>query len=144
MDEIFVLECYKGKTLPETVGRKARKNGARAQKRGSSNEYVYICAGIQRKGGAYAAIVNRAKPDAEELAGLFKGHIAQGARVLCDGLKSYQSLPVATGCTVKNCHILTEEEKSFFNLNTVDGSHSFIKNRYDFYQGGSHEIPGQV
>ncbi len=135
LDETFVLECYKGKPLRETVGRKARKHGAKAQKRGISSEYVCICTGIQRKGEAYAATANRAKPDAEELTGLFKDHIAQGTLVLCDGLKSYQGLSIATGCTVKDCHKLAEEEKSFFNLNTVNGFHSFIKKRYDFYQG---------
>ena len=135
LDETFVLESYKGKTLPETVGREARKHGAKAQKRGISNEYVCICTGIQRKGDAYAATANRAKPDAEELAGLFAGHIAQGALVLCDGLKSYHSLSAVTGCTVKDCHEAAEEEKGFFNLNTVNGFHSFIKRRYDFYRG---------
>lgn len=135
LDETFVLECYKGKPLPGTAGRKARKHGAKAQKRGISSEYVCICTGIQRKGGAYAATANRAKPDAEELAGLFADHIAQGTLVLCDGLKSYRSLPAATGCTVKDCHEPTEEEKGFFNLNTVNGFHSFIKRRYNFYRG---------
>lgn len=135
LDETFVLESYKGKELPDTVDRKARKHGAKAQKRGISSEYVCICTGIQRKGEAYAATVNRAKPDGAELASLFSEHIAQGTLVLCDGLKSYRSLAVATGCTVKDCHELTEEEKCFFNLNTVNGFHSFIKRRYDFYRG---------
>lgn len=135
LDETFVLECYKGKPLPEDIGRKARKHGAKAQKRGISSEYVCICTGIERKGDAYAATVNRAKPDAEELAGVFSDHIAQDSLVLCDGLKSYHGLAVATGCTVKDCHGATEEEKGFFNLNTVNGFHSFIKRRYDFYRG---------
>ena len=135
LDETFVLESYKGKPLPDTVGRTARRHGAKAQKRGISSEYICICAGIQRKGEAYAATINRAKPDAAELASLFSEHIAQGTLVLCDGLKSYRSLAAATGCTVKDCHELTEEEKSFFNLNTVNGFHSFIKRRYDFYCG---------
>ena len=135
LDETFVLECYKGKPLPEDIGRKARKHGAKAQKRGISNEYVCICTGIERKGDAYAATVNRAKPDAEELAGVFTAHIAQDSLMLCDGLKSYHGLAAATGCTVKDCHEATEEEKGFFNLNTVNGFHSFIKRRYDFYRG---------
>lgn len=135
LDETFVLECYKGKPLPEAAGRKARKHGAKAQKRGISSEYICICTGIQRKGDAYAATANRAKPDAEELAGLFAGHIAQGALLLCDGLKSYHSLSASAGCTVKDCHELTEEERNFFNLNTVNGFHSFIKRRYEFYRG---------
>lgn len=42
LDETFVLECYKGKQLPDTVGRPARKHGAKAQKRGISDEYVCI------------------------------------------------------------------------------------------------------
>lgn len=135
LDETFVLECYKGKRLPDAVGRKARKHGAKAQKRGISSEYVCICTGIQRKGDAYAATVNRAKPDAGELVSLFADHIAHGTLVLCDGLKSYHGLSLATGCTVKDCHGLTEEEKSFFNLNAVNGFHSFIKRRYEFYRG---------
>ena len=60
LDETFVLDSYKGKKLPERVGRKARKQGTKAQKRGISNEYVCICAGIQRDGEAVAASVNRA------------------------------------------------------------------------------------
>lgn len=135
LDETFVLECYKGKPLPDTAGRKARKHGAKAQKRGISNEYVCICTGIQRKGDAYAATANRAKPDSEELTEIFTGHIAQDTLVLCDGLKSYRGLTAATGCTVKDCHDLQEEEKGFFNLNTVNGFHSFIKHRYHFYRG---------
>ncbi len=91
---------------------KARKHGTKAQNCGISSEY--ICTGIQRKGEAYAATANRAKLDAEELAGLFADYIALGALVLCDGLKSYHRLSAATGCMVKDCHGLTEEEKNFF------------------------------
>ena len=36
---------------------------------------------------------------------------------------------------MKDCYELTEEEKCFFNLNTVNGFHSFIKRRNDFYHG---------
>ncbi|MCI8571869.1 MAG: hypothetical protein HFI43_10765 [Lachnospiraceae bacterium] len=54
-----------------------------------------------------------AKPDAGELAGLFADHIARGTLMLCDRLKSYHSLSAITGCTVKDCHNLTEEEKNF-------------------------------
>lgn len=126
---------FSSNSLPEDAGRKSRKHGAKAQKRGISNEYVCICTGIRRKGDAYAATVNRAKPDAEELAVVFTGHIAHDTLVLCDGLKSYHSLTAAIGCTVKDCHKLQEEEKGFFNLNTVNGFHSFIKRRYCFYRG---------
>lgn len=135
LDETFVLDCYKGKPIPGTLGRRARKHGAKAQKRGISNEYVCICTGIQRNGFAYAASVNRAKPNAEELKELFKEHIAQGTLILCDGLKSYRALPTVAECTIKDCSEIPADEKCFYNLNTVNGFHSFIKHRYDFYRG---------
>lgn len=48
------------------ASRPARRHGAKAQKHGLSNKYVFICTGVQRKGHAHAATVNRVKPDAEE------------------------------------------------------------------------------
>lgn len=135
LDETFVLDSYKGKQLPDTVERKARKHGAKAVKRGISNEYVCICAGIQRNGDAYASTNNRAKPSASELAELFADHIAPGTLALCDGLKSYNVLAKTAGCTVKDCNTSTEEEKCFYHLNTVNGFHSFIKQQYNFYRG---------
>lgn len=135
LDETFVLESYKGKKLPTDASRKARKHGAKAQKRGISNEYVCICTGIQRKGDAYAASINRAKPDSEEMKALFEGHIASGTLVLCDGLRSYNALPSIAECTVRDCSNCTADESHFYNLNTVNGFHSFIKKKYDFYCG---------
>ena len=134
-DETFVLDCYKGRKLDNTVIRAPRKHGAKAEKRGISSEYVCICTGIQRKGDALAATINRAKPDAKELISIFDGHIADGTLALCDGLRSYYAFPGIADCTVKNCSSLDQEDSCFYNLNTVNGFHSFIKQRYDFYRG---------
>ena len=54
-DETFVLDCYKGKEMDGSIPRGPRRHGAKAEKRGISNEYVCICTGIQRKGDAIAA-----------------------------------------------------------------------------------------
>lgn len=135
LDETFVLDCYKGKQLSDDISRKPRKHGAKAEKRGISNEYVCICTGIQRGGDAYAATINRAKPDAEELQKLFTNHIADATLVLCDGLRSYNRLSAIANCAVKDCSQAAENEKCFYHLNTVNGFHSFIKNRYNFYRG---------
>ena len=67
-DETFVLDCYKGKEMDSSIPRGPRRHGAKAEKRGISNEYVCICTGIQRKGAAIAATVNRAKPSAKGIA----------------------------------------------------------------------------
>lgn len=99
-DETFVLDCYKGAAVPEETGRKARKHCAKAEKRGISNEYVAICTGIQRDGGAIAATVNRAKPSSKELGKIFQGHIAENTLILTDGLHSYNILENLANCTV--------------------------------------------
>ncbi len=133
MDETFVLDSYKGKELPGSVPRKPRRHGAKAEKRGISNEYVCICAGVQRGGCAIAGTVNRAKPSSRELQEIFGGHISEGTLILCDGLKSYQSLEVTARCSVKDVN--SEAGAAFYNLNTVNAFHSFIKMRYLFYRG---------
>lgn len=133
MDETYVLESYKGKELPDSVCRTPRKHGAKAQKRGISNEYICICTGVQRKGCAIAGTVNRAKPSSQELQEIFSGHVCEGTLVLCDGLKSYKALEVTAGCIVKD--VTKETGTSFYNLNTVNAFHSFIKKRYEFYRG---------
>lgn len=134
-DETFVPDCYKGKELDTGIGRKPRKHGAKALKRGISSEYLCICTGIQRKGDAIAATVNRAKPSAKELLAIFEGHIADGTLALCDGLRSYHALPGIADCIVKDCNDPGAEDTCFYNLNTVNGFHSFIKQRYVFYRG---------
>ncbi len=132
LDETFVLDSYKGSSLPDSVLRPTRKHGAVAQKRGISNEYVCICTGVERKGSAMAETVNRAKPSSAELQSVFGSHISEDALVLCDGLKSYLALEGSTGCSIKD--ISMGENGRFYNLNTVNNFHSFIKNRYIFYR----------
>ena len=134
-DETFVLDCYKGKGMDGSIPRGPRRHGAKAEKRGISNEYVCICTGIQRKGDAMAATVNRAKPSAKELLTIFEGHIADGTLALCDGLRSYHALPGIADCIVKDCNDPGTEDTCFYNLNTVNGFHSFIKQRYVSYRG---------
>lgn len=133
LDETFILDSYKGKKLPEKVGRKARKHGAKAQKRGISNEYVCICAGIQRDGEAVASSVNRAKPTKKELEQVFGGRVADGSLLLTDGLTSYKSLEALSKSTVLDVN--REEHKGGCNLNTVNSFHSFIKEMYLGYRG---------
>lgn len=91
-DETFVLDCYKGGSVPPEAGRIAHKHVAKASKCGISNEYIAICIGIQRDGGVVALTVNRAKLSSRELCQIFDGHIADNTLALTDGLRSYNAL----------------------------------------------------
>lgn len=131
-DETFVLDSYKGKPIPETAGRPSRRHGAKAQKRGISNEYVCICTGVQRKGEVIIHTENRAKPSHEELQAIFEEHIQAGTLALTDGLRSYSILETLADCKVED---VNGQKSGFYNLNTVNNLHSFIKGRYIFYRG---------
>ena len=136
LDETFVLESYKGsKADLKNAGRKSRKHGAKATKPGISSEYVCICAGVERKGEAYAHTVNRAKPSKSELQSVFNGHISEGTLALCDGLKAYKYLEALSGCTVSDVNTAQSNEKNFYNLNTINNFHSFIKQQYRAFRG---------
>ena len=134
-DETFVLDCYKGKKLDVSISRKPHRHGAKAGKRGISNEYVCICTGIQRKGEAFAATVNRAKPSAKELISIFEGHIADGTLALCDGLRSYHAFPGIADCIVKDCNNQEKEVSCFYNLNTVNEFYSLLSGSMCFTVG---------
>lgn len=100
--------------LPETAGRNARKHGTKAQNVASpANTSVSVPISSAKGEETYVATVNLAKPDAEELADLFADHIARGALILCDRLKSYHSRSGFAGYTTKDCHGLAGEGKTF-------------------------------
>jgi transposase-like protein len=135
LDETYVLDSYKGKKLPENVTRSSRKHGAKAQKRGISNEYLCICTGVQRSGKAVAVTVNRAKPTVQELEEAFENRLDKGALLLCDGLRGYTKLGASADCAVKDINTAEAHEKKFYNLNLVNNFHSFLKHRYEAYRG---------
>lgn len=134
-DETYVFDCYKSRQFVADDSRPARRHGEKARKRGISNEYVCICTRVQRKGHAHAATRNRAKPDAEDIKEIFKSHIADRTLAIRDGLRSYSALRSVTDCDIVDCNVASVEEKSFYNLNTVNNFHSFIKAKYNFYRG---------
>lgn len=135
LDETYVLESYKGKALPDNIGREPRKHGAKAAKPGLSNEQICVCAGVQRSGASFAVAVNRAKPSIAELKEAFGGHISKSTMLLCDGLRGYSSLKTLNDCEVIDVNNADLKKKSFYNLNSVNNFHSFIKEQYRAWRG---------
>jgi transposase-like protein len=133
-DDTYVLESYKGKKIPDDYWRKARKHGAKAQSRAS--EHICICAATSREGGAIAMTVNRASPDKDDIYAVFSERVDNGALIICDGAKSYNILEKNGVCSV--AHIPADKNDntdSFYNINTTNGFHSFIKERYRAARG---------
>jgi hypothetical protein len=59
-DETYLRERYQGEKLPADFWRRPRKHGAVAAKPGLSREYLCVCAGVEREGGAVSEAVSRA------------------------------------------------------------------------------------
>lgn len=116
-DETYVLESVKGRKIPEDYHRTPRKHGAKASKRGLSNEQICICTSVNGDGECVALAVNRATPSKEELEQVFTERITDDTVILCDGNKNYDVFE--DKCTV--AHIK--------NPNKVNGFHSLIKER---------------
>ncbi|MCM1126309.1 MAG: hypothetical protein NC429_07530 [Lachnospiraceae bacterium] len=51
---------------------------------------------------------------------------------MTDGLRSYSVLGTLAGCKVED---VNGQKSGFYNLNTVNNLHSFIKGCYIFYRG---------
>ncbi len=125
-DETYLLDSYKGKKLAPDIGRKPRKHGAVATKPGLSKEYVCVCAGVERDGRAISLAVNRSTASKEDIDQVFGDRVSNKTVVLSDGAKGYGILEKDGKCTVLNAKA---SDDSFFNINTVNGYHSFIKDR---------------
>ena len=134
LDETYVIESYKGTKLPSDYWRESRKHGAVAKKPGLSDEYICVCAGVNRDGPAMSLAVNRATPGNDDIKKVFSSRIGSGKTVLLtDEAKSYNVLNDSENCGV--LPISKEHTDSFFNINTVNGYHSMIKGRVDMARG---------
>lgn len=134
-DETFVPDCYKGRKSDSFIQRKPRKHGAKTEKRGISNEYVCICIGILRGVVTHMRLPSTGQPSVQGTYQHIQNHIADGTLALCDSLRSYHALPRIADCIVKDFNDGDKKASSIYKLNTVNGFHSFIKQRYVFYCG---------
>jgi transposase-like protein len=122
-DETYILESVKGKKIPDDYHRKPRKHGAVSSKRGISDEYICICAAVERDGMAFSTVVNRAAPSKAELLEVFGERVKNDTLLLCDGAKNYEVLSENDKC------VTATAKPGLNNINTVNGYHSLIKER---------------
>ena len=81
-----------------------------------------------------AVAFNRAKPNVKKLLSICEGYIADEILAFCDELRSYHAFSGIADRIVKDCNDPSSDDRRFYNLNTVNGFHSFIKQKYVFYR----------
>ena len=122
-DETYIIESVKGRKVPEGYHRKPRKHGAEALKRGISDEYICVCAAVERDGSAFCEAASRAMPSKEELLEVFGERVTPDTFLLCDGAKNYEVLSEKGKC------VTASAKPGLNNINAVNGFHSLIKER---------------
>lgn len=125
LDEKYVQESHKGKKIE---GRKPRKRGEKATKRGISDEKVCLLTAVERKGSSFLRSYNMGRPSSEDVLNL-SSHIKQGAYLWTDNHSSYNKLTETLGS--KRVILSSHEEYDKVNhLNTVNSFHSYIEKWY--------------
>lgn len=136
LDETYVLESLKGTKFQADYWRGPRKHGAVAKRAGISQEYIGICAGVERKGAAVSVAVGRSVPEGADIAYVFGKRLDEQTLVLCDGAKSYNILSFDGKCEVAAVPSGKDvKTDSFYNINTVNNFHGHIQERYRSYRG---------
>jgi transposase-like protein len=123
-DETYLLESLKGKTMPGGYWREARKHKAVSVKQGISDEYICVCAAVERGGKAYSRATGRGISCKKGILAAFLGKIKSDALMVCDGAKSYGVLEERQVCSTA-----AAGSEGFYKINEVNGYHSFIKER---------------
>ncbi|MDR1220971.1 MAG: transposase [Treponema sp.] len=123
-DETYLLESLKGKTMPDGYWREARKHKAVSVKQGISDEYICVCAAVERGGKAYSRATGRGISCKEGILAAFLEKIKSGALMVCDGTKSYGVLEERQVCSTA-----ATGPEGFHKINEANGYHRFIKER---------------
>ena len=122
-DESYVLESRKG---ARGLGRKARRRGGKAKKRGLSREQVPVLMAADRSGTTVSAVLPRV--DAAALAAALDPVVAKDALLVSDGGASYPPCAAALGVSHEALNrSMGERVRGDLHVQTVNSRHSRLK-----------------
>ena len=122
-DETYVLESRKG---ARGLGRKARRRGGKAKKRGLSREQVPVLMAADRSGTTVSAVLPRV--DAAALTAALDPVVAKDALLVSDGGASYPPCAAALGVSHEVLNrSMGERVRGDLHVQTVNSRHSRLK-----------------
>ena len=122
-NETYVLESRKG---ARGLGRKARRRGGKAKKRGLSREQVPALMAADRSGTTVSAVLPRV--DAAALAAALDPVVAKDALLASDGGASYPPCAAALGVSHEALNrSMGERVRGDLHVQTVNSRHSRLK-----------------
>ena len=122
-DETYVLESRKG---ARGLGRKARRRGGKAKKRGLSREQVPVLMAADRSGTTVSAVLPRV--DAAALTAALDPVVAKDALLVSDGGASYPPCAAALGVSHEALNrSMGERVRGDLHVQTVNSRQSRLK-----------------
>ena len=122
-DETYVLESRKG---ARGLGRKARRRGGKAKKRGLSREQVPVLMATGRRGTTVSVVPPRV--DAATLAAALDPVVAKDALLVFDGGASYPPCAAVLGVSRETLNrSMGERVRGDLYVQTMNSSHSRLK-----------------
>ena len=119
-DETYMLESRKG---TRKLGRKARRRGGKAKKRGLSREQVPVLMAADRSGTTFSAVLPRV--DAMVLTAALGPVVAKDALLVSDGGASYPPCAAALGVSHESLNrSMGERVRGDLHVQTVNSRHS--------------------
>ena len=139
-DETYVLESRKG---ARGLGRKARRRGGKAKKRGLSREQVPVLMAADRSGTTVSAVLPRV--DAAALAAALDPVVAKDALLVSDGGASYPPCAAALGVSHEALNrSMGERVRGDLHVQTVNSRHSRLKDFLRPPPRHRHPLSGQL
>ena len=137
-DETYVLESRKG---DRKLGRKARRRGGKASKRGLSDEQVPILVAVDRSGTTACSVLPSVT--AESVQTVLEPRIEDHSILVTDGNNVYPPCAKSLGVKHEALNLsVGERVRDAFHIQTVNSRHSALKDFLRRYRGVSSKYPG--
>ena len=131
VDETYVLESHKGS---RTLGRKARRRGGKADKRGLSHEQVPVLVAADRNGTTLSTVLRAV--NADTLKAALEPVVNTDIVLVSDGHSSYRPCAAAMGVRHEVLNLSAGERvRDAFHIQTVNSRHSQLKDFLRCYRG---------
>ncbi len=130
-DETYVLKSRKGQ---RKLGRKARRRGGKASKRGLSDEQVPVLVAADRSGTTVSAVLPAV--NADSLREVIEPVVDEDIVLVSDGHRAYPPCAAVIGVRHEALNLSSGERvRDAFHIQTVNNRHSQLKDFLRRYRG---------
>lgn len=127
-DDTYFLESVKGKRGIDwlKIGRKARKRGGSAEKRGISDEQVCVICNLDSIGNILSDATGKSRPKQTDIERIFDGRLIANSLLCTDEHASYKAFARSQGIQIKQIPS-GKHKPGVYHIQHVNSYHSHLK-----------------